>query len=254
MMPVGRRLTQFGFGLLALTIAVLITVRFATKSRSHDKEYRAKLVQAVVTQLANLGGGPSDSPLYGSLLTSLSWNSNDRHVKSWRVFVAGSIDTLKSPEEGDVYTLFCLQKSPPNQRIVRLMAITGVDSAYERMRTSNWRSICSVAPDTIIVIEVTGAKVNWTDPGDLDPDVVPHVIHPKNELGIGANFPQDGFLVGFLDGVVWALDESTPYGDVAKFFTVEGAVANDREKVLRPHVKLELLSLMPDVSRVLKTP
>lgn len=161
----------------------------------------------------------------------LSWSGD------WRSSEYASVDKAA----GNRFCLADVERLPRGQRFTRIMAIEGEGGAYEQIRQNGWANILKAAPDAILLIEVVNSQTPWMAAGDLDLDKCPHAIHPKTQLGIGANSRADGFLIGFVDGAVWSLDESIPFTELEKFLTVEGARAHDRESILKPYSKLNLM-------------
>jgi len=83
-------------------------------------------------------------------------------------------------------------------------------------------------------VEVTPKfGIEWMQPGDLDIRTMPRSINHTSGKGIAGNYP-NGFFVGFADGHVWFLRNDTPFHQLEKFFTIEGAKTYDRDELLRP--------------------
>lgn len=130
---------------------------------------------------------------------------------------------------------FCLEnveKAPRSNRFTRVMTIESADGAYEHIRKNGWRTTLLEAPDTILLVEVVNSEVPWMASGDIDLTDLPRTINPQGKLGIGANWPKEGFRVAFVDGAVWSLSIETPFERLEKFLTVQEAGKSEREELL----------------------
>ena len=72
-------------------------------------------------------------------------------------------------------------------------------------------------------------------PGDFDIRTMPQAINGAAGRGI-SSLHATGFHVLFADAEVWFLSNELPFKQLSKFFTVAGAMANDRDKILRPYL------------------
>jgi hypothetical protein len=72
-------------------------------------------------------------------------------------------------------------------------------------------------------------------PGDFDIRTMPRSINAPDGRGISSRY-RYGFHVIFADGEVWGLSHDTPFEELEKFFTIDGAKQHDRDIVLRPYV------------------
>lgn len=112
---------------------------------------------------------------------------------------------------------------------------THLDNFSSRMERVQPPKLNPIVPDdTIIIVEVNHAGINWRQPGDLDIRTMPRAINAPDQVGISSIFP-DRFHVGFSDGEVWALSSKIPFETLEKFFTIEGARENSREDLLLPY-------------------
>lgn len=114
-------------------------------------------------------------------------------------------------------------------------AICGPGTAFGDGDTEPPRSINDLDEDTILVVEVRNSGIHWMEPGDFDIRTMPQTINDPDGRGISSAH-ESGFHVVFADGTVWYLRNDTPFEELAKFFTVEGAKANDRDRALRSYL------------------
>jgi len=123
--------------------------------------------------------------------------------------------------------------SVPN--ITRAFAITGSGTAFGDGHGEKPRSLDEIDADTILVVEIRNSGIHWMAPGDFDIRTMPKTINDPNGRGISSSHGS-GFHVVFADGAVWYRRNDVPFDQLAKFFTVTGAKANDRDKILGPHL------------------
>ena len=114
-------------------------------------------------------------------------------------------------------------------------AITGPGTAFGDGNTDKPRSLDEIDGDTILVIEVRNSGIHWMEPGDFDIQTMPKTINDSSGLGISSAYGS-GFHVVFADNTVWYLRNDVPFDQLAMFFTVDGAKANDRETILGPYL------------------
>jgi hypothetical protein len=131
--------------------------------------------------------------------------------------------------ERHFYTFFGLP--PPEGSEPRIFAITGPATAFGEAGVDTPHSLDDVPDDTILLVEVANSGVHWMQPGDFDIRTMPRTINDPRTVDIEGT-PGFGFYVAFADGQVWRLRHDTPFPELEKFFTIEGAKANEREEVL----------------------
>jgi len=107
-----------------------------------------------------------------------------------------------------------------------VLALTGPGTAFDEEHSSLFKDIPG---NTVLLLEVAHSGLHWAAPGDID------CLKLADRLTAG--FDGDGFHVGFADGQVWFLSADVPLSEVEKFFTIEGAQKNDREKILGPYAR-----------------
>jgi hypothetical protein len=244
---------MMGIGLL-LVCVILATQRVQQKDRRTQQERRMRSVEFIMNGLRMMDGVLADETRSTSLLPPLQLSTSDGKAVGWRlVWSVHSLADAPSPSVGrqssefDLYDdmsckTFCWEPCktrPRGSRFTKVMAIDGADSAYNQIRLHGWRQIEDIASDAILLTEVVNSTVPWMAAGDVAPDRIPRTIHPKDGLGIGSNRPNGGFIVGFVDGEVWAIDESVPFEQLLRFLTVSGARKADREMILGPYARLK---------------
>lgn len=150
--------------------------------------------------------------------------------RPWRIKLAGRFDK-------EYHLLFCLANEEAKQRtsrFARVMACRGEGSAFDYLLEHDFDSLRKLAPYSILVVEVANSKTPWMQRRDLDLRMIPKQINPRGAMGIGSDFG-DGFLVGFVDGEVWALKPSVPWGDLTTFLSVQTAKDASRDSILSPY-------------------
>ena len=115
-----------------------------------------------------------------------------------------------------------------------MMAITGPGTAFG-CEGEPPKSLKSIPRSTIVVVEVRNSGVHWMQPGDFDIRTMPRTINAADGRGISSRYP-GGFHVLFADLEVWFLSDKVPFETLKRFFTLEGAKRNDREKDLGPYI------------------
>lgn len=86
----------------------------------------------------------------------------------------------------------------------------------------------------LLLVESRQSDIPWPSPGDFDVRTMPRTIDAPDGRGISGCRP-GGFCVLFADGRVWFLSNKTPFETLARFFTLAGAKAHDREELLGPY-------------------
>ena len=150
-------------------------------------------------------------------------------------------------------SVFTLDKDgsrlPRDQRFTRIMMIVGNGSAFNFLEMNSLDELCKIAPDSILIVEVTNSKVPWLAEGDLQLDDINRTICDPQQLSIGCSHGYDQFAVGFADQEVWIIESAIPFGELEKFLTVEGASQFDRESILTRYGR----QVVPDQREEYKT-
>lgn len=118
-------------------------------------------------------------------------------------------------------------------RDTEIFAITGPGTAWGDGVTEPPHVLSKLPGDTILIAEVRNSGVHWMEPGDFDIRTMPRTLNAPDGKGISSRFTE-GFHVGFADGEVWFLSNEVGFERLAKFFTIDGASAHDRERELAP--------------------
>lgn len=106
-------------------------------------------------------------------------------------------------------------------------AITGNGTAFDPER--RW-SLRELPGDLILVVRMENSETHWMEPGDLRIEELLTCEDPcKNLTG------PLGYAVLFADGARWVLSPRVPFAELRKFFTIEDAERNDRDKLLAPY-------------------
>ncbi len=80
--------------------------------------------------------------------------------------------------------------------------------------------------NTIMFVEICDAGFDWLQPQDLDARQISYQINDGSGQGIRSNHP-GGVCVGFCDGSVHFLSDSTPPGTVRAMTTIAGGEPNE---------------------------
>lgn len=117
-------------------------------------------------------------------------------------------------EEGDLNTF--------------VFAMGGADTAFDQNHPAPVRAL---PEDLILFADVYQSNTHWMEPGDFDIANLPDEVNVPGGLGSDA-YP--GFLICFVDGQIWWMDDETPITLVKQFCTISGARKADR-KILAPY-------------------
>ena len=175
---------------------------------------------------------------YGHLPPAYNTDKNDKPLHSWRLLILAdehpyrNIDTTKPWDdpnhEGRVplpieYNIY----GEKNSGLTRILAITGPGTAFEKNKVVSRDKLPN---DLVLVIGVRNTTIQWMEPRDLN------VERPEE---IRRSLPSDDFgtIVLFADLHIWVLRKNTPAVVLEKFFTIKGAKAHDRMKILGPYLK-----------------
>ena len=110
--------------------------------------------------------------------------------------------------------LSCLRvhSGEPESLDTNVVLITGPGTAFDGEREY---SLHEIDPDQILAIELADSGIPWAAPGDISiEDVSPSILQ---------GLDGDGVHVLFADAEVGFIPVDTPFEDLKKFFTVEGA-------------------------------
>jgi len=224
--------------MLIVTFAIVICASIACLVRTAGLRYGELYIAHVLLSLA------SYDSLAGRLPPPYTTDDTGMPLGSWRLSLCPLLESQNFDYRGhwqkgvnaqrlsyrSPFFCFSSDKSSCNTNLV---AVTGPGTAIGSDREY---SLSDLDGDTVLLVEVRESGVHWMQPGDFDigtmnksADNVPGMTISGNHLG--------GFFVGFADGEVWFLDHDVPLGELAKFFTVEGAATHDREEILGSYCK-----------------
>ena len=248
---------SIGFGLACAVCAP--SCRSNRRGISDSDAYRAKCFTSILGRLLCVS-----QMMTSEELPALSKKTPVGHLVGWRLkVVLQSITSLPvgeprpavtpwndpsfRPLDDDSCHQFCLSRDAASlereRRFTRIMAIDDADSAYNRIRHSDYDEIEAIAPDAILIVEVSFSDVPWMAAGDLNLQELPSNFEHNGVLGIGSNSDDGSFAVGFVDGTVFIMRKDTPFERLEKFLTVEGVQGFDRDQELGDYV---LHKISPD--------
>jgi hypothetical protein len=244
-------------GVTAVGLAVWRAERFRDQQRIQLRDQRVRYLGLIFDGLTRLAGFQRDEHLVGQPLglPPLRQLRSGTEV-GWRLAWAVTSTLDESPPAADqewdspIYDwyddglneLFCLEDLsdiPRDERYTRIVAVDGEGSAYNQILDEGWGDIFDRAPDAILLVEVVDSKIPWMAPGDYNPHDGSIAGKPSSRMAIGANWPPEGFLVAFVDGSIWILEEATPRNVLARFLTVSEATKYNRDAVLSPYAKMK---------------
>jgi hypothetical protein len=259
-----RRWRQFGLRsllLLILFIAVGLLVYREYYLKPYWQQRQAHIYNSMRGVLLTLYNW---SDVYDTLPPATITNKKGLAISSWRYWTTPFFespphwphvrDPWDAPENQETrqvrYGLFCwsevetravggpidtgvwTEDAPPEAFYTNIFAITGPGTAFEAGKQVRLKDL----PDSLIlIVEVRNSGVHWMQPGDFDIRTMPKTINAPDGKGISGVLAR-GFHVGFADAQVWYLSNKVPFDDLSKFFTIEGAKAQDRDEVLGPYV------------------
>ena len=116
-------------------------------------------------------------------------------------------------------------------------AITGPDTAFGDGELHAPSSVDDLPHDIILAAEIRGSGHHWMQNGDFDIRTITKSIGSSDGNSISGNH-KDGFFIMFADTKIWFLSNDTPFEKLSLFLTIEGATANDREKILSEYRQL----------------
>lgn len=238
--------------LLALAAVLHFSYTFITLSFEHQRanrrfsSYRNLLIEFNVLNLINDQYDPSDqyersfegmdagnfvmaqltrkaadgTPLYSWRFAEyLTWQVPLPHDLPW------SAEEYQYARELDLF-MFCQEGTVETF----VFAMAGPDTAFD----SNNRPLVKNLPeDLILFADVYQSNTHWMQPGDFNVETLPDQINVPGGLG-SENYR--GFMVSFVDGQIWWLEDETPVELVKRFCTITGARKADRS-LLEPYCR-----------------
>lgn len=249
----------------ALTATMIVLMHFVAESRKSAKRLGTKnSFKLIALALHNASdvykrlpdpirrAGNADSPLglrsepnaeqlyswrFAIIPYIASYKMDAAFGHSWRDPLNARWRTVPQPYAYDGWGDGVADRRDPNTipTETSAFAICGPGTAFGDGDTELPRSLEDIDEDTILVVEVRNSGIHWMEPGDFDIRTMPRAINDPDGRGISSAH-DSGFHVVFADATVWYLRNDTPFEELAKFFTVDGAKANDRDTVLRPYL------------------
>ena len=241
-MDTGRQVLQRRYWQLlvvcaVIVLAAIVVTSFVTRHRQPkvvDRSQRARTLAYVLERLSDYKDSSGHYP------RSTHRDLFGRPLSSWRLVVRCFVEQVSQVPEEWVDAPWYVPENlrllhasysqyyvvePPDGGLakVNIAAIVGPGTAFGDETTTR----TSIPDDTIVLVETAELDNLWTQPGDLDV----RGISPTMIEGVDGQ----GVHVGFADGEVWYLDSGVPFDILRRYFTVEGAASQDRERDLLPY-------------------
>jgi hypothetical protein len=268
------RSTRFSRRTVLALVAVILAATFAAVWIHESKAGR--LYYGVRTHLGYIYGGLQAYDRQHGHLPPITPPSADKPPVSWRIEVAAYYASLHETDYDRDATDYDREKpwdDPSNLRLEdtrrwRFMynpnggqrdlgeaygrlepkfpcltyfkAVTGTDTAFAPGVS---HSLKELPNDLILVVRVEESNVHWMEPVDLLTDDLVCSEEAK-QLLLGDN----GYAVLFADGERWLLSKRLPYGDLCKFFTIDGAQQYGRDTLLGPYRIRPLFSILDEIA------
>lgn len=159
-----------------------------------------------------------------------------RPLQSWRRLILPYMEMTYNLGEGQRWDdpesrwlarrpnyAFCWfpESASPGNLETNVVAIVGPGTVFDAVATGGADNLVG---DAILAVEIAHSGFYWTEPGDLPVDEA----GPSLMQGVDG----EGLQVLFADGSTAFVPAETPFEDLKKFFTVEGAKRYDRNEVL----------------------
>lgn len=175
--------------------------------------------------------------VHGSLPPAYLADKDGKPMHSWRVLI------LPYMQEQNLYDQYNFDEpwdSPNNLRVAEMMprvyqcpsdpvmgtttdymVIVGKETPFDGAKPSKFDEISDGTSNTIMVIEVKGSNVKWTEPKDIDYATSSFTVFKGPKGDIGSNHGS-GVGAAMCDGSVRFLSRDTPPGTVRSFATKAG--------------------------------
>jgi prepilin-type processing-associated H-X9-DG protein len=98
--------------------------------------------------------------------------------------------------------------------------VVGPGTLYDGTEPTSMQDITDGTSNTIMLVEVTGAGINWSEPRDLDLEQIALQINAPSGQGMGSKHP-GGMNVAFCDGSVRFLSETIDPQTLERLITID---------------------------------
>ncbi len=98
--------------------------------------------------------------------------------------------------------------------------VVGPGTLYDGTEPTSLQDITDGTSNTIMLVEVTGAGINWSEPRDLDLEQIALQINAPSGQGMGSKHP-GGMNVAFCDGSVRFLSETIDPQTLERLITID---------------------------------
>jgi hypothetical protein len=117
------------------------------------------------------------------------------------------------------------------QRGIHYVVVSGEATAFPKLRSVKLADIRDGLENTILVVESITCNPDWTEPRDLEFDMMSFRVNATDVGSISSHHPR-GPLVCFADGAVYHLSESASEREVKALLTIAGEERVTREDLL----------------------
>jgi prepilin-type processing-associated H-X9-DG protein len=228
-----QRALQWG----VVVILVLVLASFilpAIQRTGHGRRPQCmNNLRNIVLALHNYHSG------HGSLPSPYIADANGRPMHSWRVLILPYLDRndlyelyrfdepWDGPNNSKLHDLIadvfrCPQDHGGNKSTVTsYVAVVGPDTNWPADRSVKLDDVADGLSNTLLVVEIANSGIHWMEPRDLHVSQMTRMINGKSGQGISSAHP-GGAAVGFADGRVRFLSETTPAATIEALLTIRG--------------------------------
>ena len=209
---------------LGILIALLLPARCVSREAARRIQCRNNL-KHIALALHNYHHG------YGCFPPAYTVAEQGRRMHSWRAlilpFVEGiykegdydfsqpwnSPDNIAFAEESSLFAIFSCpneRKEEPDRRTTSYVMLVGPNAFSEGLTGRKFEDITDDHGKTIIVGEMSHSDIFWTEPRDLDTELMSFKLNDPDQIGL-RSYHSSGVHVAFADGAVsWLNDGMSP--------------------------------------------
>jgi prepilin-type processing-associated H-X9-DG protein len=119
------------------------------------------------------------------------------------------------------YVFTCPNDHDQPSRFTSYVALVGPGTAFPGASTSKISDVRDGISSTIMVVQIAGSDIGWTEPRDLDATKVAMTINGAKHPGI-SSMDGPGANILFMDGHVSWIMENVPAKDLKAWLTIAG--------------------------------
>jgi prepilin-type processing-associated H-X9-DG protein len=176
---------------------------------------------------------------HGSLPPAYIADASGRPMHSWRVLILPYLDRNElyemyrfdepwdGPNNSKLHDLIgdafrCPQDhSGARSTETSYVAVVGPNTIWPADHVVKLDDVTDGLSSTLLVVEIANSGIHWMEPRDLHVSQMTRTINGKSGQGISSAHP-GGAVVGFADGRVRFLGETTPAATIEALLTIRG--------------------------------